>query len=116
MESNREILRDILSEDYDVYCASDGVEALEMLHAHRDEIALLILDLYMPRMTGQEVLTRMRADPNLMSVPVIVLTVDQDAELECLRMGAMDFIPKPYPDIEIIKARIAKCIEVSGRR
>ncbi|MBR2768285.1 MAG: hypothetical protein IKD68_05075 [Solobacterium sp.] len=47
---------------------------------------------------------------------MIVLTVDQKAELECLKMGAMDFIPKPYPDIEIVKARIiAKCIELSHR-
>lgn len=51
-----------------------------------------------------------------MSIPVIVLTVDQDAELECLKLGAMDFIPKPYPDIEIVKARISKCIELSENR
>jgi diguanylate cyclase (GGDEF)-like protein len=46
----------------------------------------------------------------------MVLTVDQDAELDCLKLGAMDFIPKPYPDIEIVKARIAKCIELSEHR
>ena len=51
-----------------------------------------------------------------MSIPVIVLTVDQDAELDSLKVGAMDFISKPYPDIEIVKARIAKCIELSENR
>ena len=60
-------------------------------------------------------MARMQADRTLKSIPVIVLTVDQKAELECLKMGAMDFIPKPYPDIEIVKARIAKCIELSHR-
>jgi diguanylate cyclase (GGDEF)-like protein len=47
---------------------------------------------------------------------VVFLTVDQEAELDCLKSGAMDFIPKPYPDIEIVKARIAKCIELSEDR
>ena len=57
----------------------------------------------------------MQADQTLRSVPVVVVTVDQKAELECLKMGAMDFIPKPYPDIEIVKARIEKCIALSER-
>ena len=70
----------------------------------------------MPNMTGQEVMRQIKVDEDLMSIPVIVLTVDQEAELECLRIGAMDFIPKPYPDIEIVKARIAKCIELSEDR
>ncbi len=69
----------------------------------------------MPNMSGREVMTRMQEDEELKSVPVIVLTVDKEAELECLRIGAMDFIPKPYPDIEIVKARIEKCIALSER-
>lgn len=116
IESNREILGNLLQEEYDIFYASDGAEVMEMLRKHRNEIALLILDLYMPNMTGRDVMAQMQADEELMSVPVIVLTVDQDAELECLKMGAMDFIPKPYPDIEIVKARIAKCIELSVNR
>ena len=116
IQINREILGDLLEEDYDILYASDGVETLDMLRQHKDEIALLILDLYMPNMTGREVLTEMQIDPVLMSIPVIVLTIDQEAELDCLRIGAMDFIPKPYPDIEIVKARIAKCIELSENR
>jgi diguanylate cyclase (GGDEF)-like protein len=58
----------------------------------------------------------MQIDEELISIPVVILTVDQDAELDCLKIGAMDFIPKPYPDIEIVKARIAKCIELAEDR
>lgn len=116
IETNREILGVLLQDDYDIYYASDGIETLEMLRLHGDEIALLILDLYMPNMNGREVLARMQVDDEIAPIPVIVLTVDQDAELDCLKMGAMDFIPKPYPDIEIVKARIAKCIELSEHR
>ena len=115
LETNREILGDLLSEEYDICYASDGVEALEMLQKHGADISLLILDLYMPNMTGQEVIARMQEDQALKSLPVIVLTVDEKAELECLRMGAWDFIPKPYPDIEIVKARIAKCLALSAK-
>ena len=115
IETNREMLGELLSEDYDILYAADGVETLEMLQKHGD-ISLLILDLYMPNMSGQEVIARMQADEALKSLPVIVLTVDEKAELECLRMGAWDFIPKPYPDIEIVKARIAKCLALSARK
>lgn len=76
----------------------------------------MILDLHMPNMTGQEVIARMQEDQELKSVPVIVLTVNHKAEVECLKMGAMDFIPKPYPDIEIVRARIEKCIALSERQ
>ena len=93
--NNRELLGDLLQEDYDIFYAADGVEALEILREHKDEIALLLLDLYMPNLTGREVMMEMQVDEDLMSIPVIVLTVDQDAELDCLKIGAMDFITKP---------------------
>lgn len=116
IESNRKMLGNLLRDDYEIYYACDGIETLKILQKHKDEIALLILDLYMPNMTGLEVLARMQVDDDLMAVPTIVLTVDQDAELDCLKMGAVDFIPKPYPDMKIVKARIAKCIKLSEQR
>ncbi len=116
VEMNRGLLGDLLQQDYDIYYATDGVEAMEILRNHKDEIALVLLDLYMPNKNGREVIMEMQVDEELMSIPVVVLTVDQNAELDCLRIGAMDFIQKPYPDIEIVKARIAKCIELSEDR
>ena len=116
MEISREMLGDRLRDEYDISYAADGVETMEVLRSHKDEIDLVLLDLQMPNMTGREVIAEMQVDEDLMSIPVVFLTVDQDAELDCLRIGAMDFIPKPYPDIEIVKARIAKCIELSEDR
>ena len=113
---SREMLGNMLREDYDVLLAADGVEALELLQTHRDGIAIVLLDLYMPNMTGRELMARMQADEELMYVPVIFLSVDEEAELDCLQIGAMDFIPKPYPSSEIIKARIARCVELSENR
>ena len=116
IEMNRELMGDLLEEDYDISYASDGIEALETLRSHKDEIDLVLLDLQMPNMGGREVIAQMQIDEDLMSIPVIILTVDQNAELDCLRIGAMDFIPKPFPDVEIVKARIDKCIELAENR
>ena len=116
VELQREMLGDLLRDDYDIVFASDGVEALKELRSNAGGTDLLLLDLYMPNMNGRDVLKEMQVDEELRSVPVIVLTVDQESELDCLKIGAMDFIPKPYPDIEIVKARINKCIELSEDR
>lgn len=116
VESNREIMRNLLADDYNTYYATDGDEALEVLRAKKEEIDLVLLDLLMPNKNGREVIAEMQIDEDLASIPIIVLTVDQESELICLKSGAMDFIPKPFPDIEIVKARIAKCIELSEDR
>ena len=116
VEMNREIMGHLLADDYNILYAADGVEALEVLRSHKDEIDLVLLDLQMPNKNGREVIVEMQVDEDLMDIPVIFLTVDQASELDCLKSGAMDFIPKPYPDIEIVKARIAKCIELAEDR
>ena len=110
------MLGNILQTRYEVLYASDGVEALGQLKAHKDEIALVMLDLQMPRMSGMEVLKIMREEADFREIPVIVLTADQSSEVECLKVGAMDFIPKPYPKPEIILARANRCIELSEKR
>ena len=116
IQPNREIMGDLLGDDYEISYASDGAEALETLRNNKGEIDLVLLDLLMPNKDGRETLAEIQVDEDLRSIPTIVLTVDQEAELDCLKIGAMDFIPKPYPDVEIVKARIDKCIELAEGR
>ena len=116
VEMNREMMGNLLADDYNVCFAADGVEAMEVLHRSKKDIDLVLLDLQMPNKSGREVVAEMQVDENLRDIPVVVLTVDQASELDCLKTGVMDFIPKPYPDIEIVKARIAKCIELAEDR
>ena len=116
VDINLMLLGDMLQGNYDILYASDGVEALEQLKTYGDEIAIVLLDLQMPRMTGMEVLQVMQEEKEFMDIPVIVMTADQSAEVECLKYGAMDFIPKPYPSREIIQARVNRCIELSEKR
>ena len=113
---NRELLGMVLGDRFEILYAADGEEAMEYLRTRKDDIALVLLDLMMPLLDGREVLKLMNSDEDLRMIPVIVLTADQEAELECLRLGAMDFISKPYPIAEVILARVNRCIELSENR
>ncbi len=114
---NQMILGNILGEDnYEILYASDGIEALEQVKTHKDDLAIVMLDLQMPHMGGMEVLKVLKEEEELKGIPVIVMTADQSAEVDCLKIGAIDFIPKPYPSAEIVQARVNRCIELTEKR
>ena len=113
---NQMILGNMLQGEYEVLYASDGAETLEQIKKHKNDLALVLLDLQMPRMGGMEVLKVMKEEDELRDIPVIVMTADQSAEVDCLKIGAIDFIPKPYPTVEIVQARVNRCIELSEKR
>ena len=109
---NREILSAILADTYDTVEAENGKEALEILTAHKDEISLVLLDLFMPIMDGYSFLDVVSQDKELSLVPVIVTTHDSNniTETDALRHGATDFVPKPY-NRDIILNRVARLIK-----
>ncbi|MBQ8971646.1 MAG: EAL domain-containing protein [Clostridia bacterium] len=113
---NRALLQEILKEQYEVVFALDGVEAMQKLREQKDFISLVLLDLIMPNMSGQEVLEQIRASSEYQDIPVIVASGDQTQEIKCLHSGASDFIPKPYPEAGIILARIRRAIELFENR
>lgn len=116
VQINQMILGDMLEESYEILYASNGIETLEQVKTHKDDIALVLLDLQMPKMGGMEVLKVMKEEEDLREIPVIVITADQSAEVDCLKIGAIDFIPKPYPSAEVVQARVTRCIELSEKR
>lgn len=109
---NRQLLGFIVSKEYDVVYAENGMEALKILRTNNHGISLVLLDLLMPIMSGFVVLERIKDDPNLKRIPVIVLTSEKYAEVKSLQMGAQDFIPKPYDMPDVILARIKRAIEL----
>jgi len=113
---NREILRAALSEDYEVIIAENGRDAFTQIQNSEREISLILLDLLMPVMSGMEVLKRLRESRDWSKIPVIVMTADHKSEVECLELGATDFISKPYPPRDIILARTRRIIELSEDR
>ncbi len=115
-EINRDVLGLILEDDYEVIYAENGREALEKIQENLDSLSLVMLDLIMPEMDGFEVLETMRDDEEMSSIPVIVLTAEKEAELKALRLGAADFITKPFDVHEIVLARVARIVELSEGR
>ncbi|MBO6261840.1 MAG: EAL domain-containing protein [Bacilli bacterium] len=109
---NREILKNILLDDYEICEAEDGESALEILKSNKNNFSLILLDLFLPKLSGLELLNIIEGDGKLNNIPVIVLTSDKELEVQCLSYGASDFISKPYPDSRIIKARINRVIEL----
>lgn len=110
---NRELLGYIVSRDYDVIYAENGAEALEKIRENPELISLILLDLLMPEMDGYELLSIIQADSELKRIPVIVLTSEKTAEVKCLKLGAVDFIPKPYDMPDVILARVGRSIELA---
>ena len=113
---NLAIIGEVLAHDYEVAFAADGKEALELLSDREADYSLVLLDLMMPVMDGFEVIRRMKADDRLRKFPIIVMTSDKSAEVRSLRMGAADFITKPYDMPEVILARCEAIIELSEDR
>ena len=109
---NREILNFMLQDSYDLLPAETGAAAMALLDAEAENLSLVLLDLNLPDMKGLDILRRIKADAGTAQLPVIVMTADSDAEVECLNLGATDFIPKPYPKQEVVLARLQRTIEL----
>nr|MCR5370425.1 EAL domain-containing protein [Clostridium sp.] len=113
---NREILNAMLCEEYEVLFACNGAEAIKTMRENSLTLSLVLLDILMPVMTGTEVLKAVRDDPELNRIPIIVITSEQDTEVESLKLGAIDFLPKPYPAVDVVLARVLRTIELSEDR
>ena len=106
----RGYLQRVLANHYRLCLAKDGQEALELAkEIHPD---LILTDMMMPRMSGDELLKAVRNDPSLASTPVIFLTARAGtaARVESLEEGADDYIQKPFDEKEVL-ARINNLIK-----
>ncbi len=89
---------------YDVVCATDGEDGLAKARAEKP--SLVLLDIMMPRMNGEAVLTALKQDPATRAIPVIMLTAKQDADdiVRCVHdLGATDYIVKPFVAGEFLR-------------
>ena len=112
-EINRETLKAMLSDEYRILEAENGQEALDVLNANKESVALILLDVMMPVMDGYMFLDVVKKDSVLSLIPVIVTTQsDSEAdELAALAHGANDFVTKPYR-AQIIRHRAASLIKL----
>jgi len=104
--SNIIALTNILSTEYDVYAAKNGIDAIRLAKEHSPD--LILLDVLMPEMDGYEVIAALKSAEMTRTIPVIFITgLDNiDAEKKGLTLGAADYIPKPFnPDIVNLRVR-----------
>jgi DNA-binding response OmpR family regulator len=110
--SQRAVYVDMLrAEGFEVHEAEDGRVALDLCRMlHPD---LLVLDLQLPRLSGQEVLTRVRSDHRIGATPVLVLTADErDSSLSrALDAGATDYVIKSLSRTELV-TRVRRVLRV----
>jgi CheY-like chemotaxis protein len=95
---------------YETTTAVNGREALALVATVRPD--LLLLDLSMPEMDGDEVLARMQADPELRPLPVIIVTSERERAQACLRAGARAYLAKPVSAEALLSAVAAVLAEV----
>lgn len=114
---NRDILKQMFEDTYEVVTARDGVEALEQFERHRREIAAVLLDLIMPKMNGYQVLQILHTGHETDTIPVILITSNTDIKvaLSCYGIGAAEIINKPFV-AGIVRQRVRNSIEMYASR
>src|SRR5258708_8077174 len=98
-------------EGYRVLHATNGREA--MTRAHKEQPAAILLDIMMPQLDGWTVLTEMKEDPSLASIPVIIVSMLDERPLG-LSLGAAEFITKPVDRARLIAVLGDKIGHVQG--
>jgi serine phosphatase RsbU (regulator of sigma subunit)/ActR/RegA family two-component response regulator len=108
--ANRDLLaRRLEGQNFWVFLAENGPHALEMLAEYRHDVVLLDLD--MPGMSGFEVLERLKSDPELRHIRVIMMSAldEVDRIVDCIELGADDYLTKPINPV-LLRARLGACL------
>jgi signal transduction histidine kinase len=102
--------RSVEQQGHSVRLAEDGQQALEMLRS--EEFDVVLLDIIMPEMDGYQVLERVKGDPELRDIPVIVISAldEIDSAVRCIEIGAEDYLPKPFNPV-LLRARLNASLE-----
>lgn len=117
VEINRDILRGILEDEYEIVEADNGIKALEEIRKSGSDYSAVLLDLVMPKMNGMEVVQKMRDENIISRIPVLVISAEDAVESEkmCFEMGVTDYIVKPF-NVAIIKRRIRNMVDLYNYR
>jgi two-component system, cell cycle response regulator DivK len=101
-EDNMQILRDLLTSDYEIDEAADGEQALAAVAKRRPD--LILMDIQLPVIDGYEATRRIKADSALRSIPIIAITsyaLGED-EIRARSAGCDDFVAKPYSPRQLL--------------
>jgi adenylate cyclase len=98
-----------------IVSASGGQEALSLLNSERFD--LILLDMIMPDLNGDEVLKSIKNNPDTRDIPVVMISADTDTEkvAKCIELGADDYLPKPF-NPTILRARVGAALRKASLR
>lgn len=119
VDINRDILGDIFVEQYQIAEAENGEEAIKELEAHKDEIALVFLDLQMPKKNGLDVLDFMNETGLINLIPVIMITGESTVDSDLKRVKTFTGIllyhlQKLYPEYELSDEQLKLIVNASA--
>lgn len=110
---NRELLAEILEDEFDIIQAENGARALEIIESRRKEISCVLLDLSMTVMNGFEVLEKMNNTRWIKTLPVIIISAENSTDF--LRrgyiLGASDYIFRPFDSL-VVRKRIQNTVKL----
>ena len=116
-EDNRYTLQMLLEADGHerIASASGGAEAMSLIE--KQKFSLVLLDMMMPDLNGDEVLRMIKSNPDTRDIPVIMISADTDTEKvsKCIELGADDYLPKPF-NPTILRARIGSALRRESLR
>ena len=107
VEDNQDMqyfIQSVLAPHYNLLIANNGIEALKMLHNPNDTIDLIISDVMMPDMDGFELLSKIKNNPQFITLPMIMLTARAaiSDKLKALTIGVDDYMTKPFEPNELL--------------
>lgn len=104
-EMNRMILADMLSDQYEILEAENGLQAVEVLYDRGTDISLVLLDIVMPEMDGFEVLAMMNRYHWIEEIPVIIISAENSNSVveRAYELGATDYINRPFDEIIVCR-------------
>lgn len=113
MEMNREILSEIMGDEYEILLAENGQTGLDLITLHKEELAAILLDLVMPVMDGFDVLKELQLSEELKKIPVLIISGERSVNIEkrCFDYGISDFIRKPFDNM-LIKKRVKNAVDL----
>ena len=116
-EMNREILSEILNEEYDILEADSGETCIDMLRKYETGISLVLLDIVMPGMDGFGVLNYMNRHHYLEDIPVIMISSEDSTETvrRAYEMGVSDYINRPF-DAGVVHRRVYNTIKLYAKQ
>ena len=107
----RLILKTLFEADgYEILEAADAVEGLQFARQHKPQ--LIVTDLHMSQMNGLEFLAKLKSDPSIKDIPVIISSARSSAEVQktCLEAGALQYVPKPV-DLIAFRKRVKELLD-----